>query len=155
MESEKEHGRYYIGAYYITDWGMLGQIGFCMDMAISPAVFLAYPFKNIKHYFNRYRNSSRRGNLEILQMQIEEFPIINCPWTGTWKIYYVLSKTHWLRLVQRRWRAVLLAKRAFMRSPRSLYYREIHGRFPEIHGRFPENPHTLRGMLSGLVRKIS
>lgn len=39
-------------------------------------------------------------------------------------------KTHWIRLIQRRWRSVLKNRISLKRQPKNLKYRETTGRFP-------------------------
>ena len=47
--------------------------------------------------------------------------------------YSVSIKTHWIRLIQRHWRSTLFKRNQMLRqrrSPPSVRYREIHGKYP-------------------------
>jgi hypothetical protein len=64
--------------------------------------------------------------------------------------YSVVLKTHWIRLIQRHWRKALLMRKQIMKKQmlvRSLYYREIHGKFPYGLNNMP--------MLTGLMSQYA
>ena len=57
--------------------------------------------------------------------------------------YLCVLKTHWISLIQRHWKRVILARKKYVeyyRNPKHLWQRELGGRGPKISG--------LRGMLS-------
>ena len=145
METEKENGRYYIGRYYFKKCDHRQRIDLEMSIAVSPEMFFDLDFISLKHYLYTY-GVGNIPSIEILQMQIEERPILDCPWTGTYKIYNVIRKTHWLKIVQRKWRAVMKARaeqQKLWNTPRYQRHRDTYA-----HGL------SLRGMLFDLPRAI-
>ena len=144
---DKESGKYYIGK------AIRGKnpvhTHFRLSIAMSLPTFYEFSIENVINYFMAFeprvliQSYMIPAGIQIMQLVIIDAYPDNPRLKGLYEMYTVLLKTHWLRLVQRRWRVVLLARRAFMMSPHSLYYREIYGRYPK-------NPHTLMGMLAGL-----
>lgn len=79
--------------------------------------------ENIHPYIPMYKkliNSSYTFGIQIIEQQE-----INNTYVG-------IIKTHWIRLIQRKWRELLKKRKKMMMNPNNLFYREIHGRFPKI-----------------------
>ncbi len=105
---------------------------------------LDYSKKMYKHYIAKLKyemNVSRLHpfirNYEKLvtnpkqyQLQIIE-PSTYSIGTNEWDQYSTaVIKTHWIRLIQRRWREILKQRALSMKNIRHLTHREIHGRYP-------------------------
>jgi len=118
LDSEKQNEKYYIGLYKNTKY----QNNLLLN-AISAKSFYKYSFIHVLKYLYYYSLVRLyQPNVEIMKLYI-----LN---DGT---YSVVLKTHWIRLIQRHWRKALQIRKQIMKKQmlvRSLYYREIHGRFP-------------------------
>ena len=58
-------------------------------------------------------------------------------------------KTIWIKLIQRKWRNIVQARREVMRKrsrPATLHFKEINGRWPDECLNYP----SLKGMLSSI-----
>lgn len=130
-EANKQNGKYYLGVAFT--FNSIQKI--MMNCSISVPTFFKEKYSRVIEYLysiaSFYFHSETR--LDILQLQITD--------QGE---YAVVIKTHWLRIVQRRWRKVfrqrnaIFAKRA---SVQNQEYFRIHGRYllgtnvlPTIHG---------------------
>lgn len=109
------------------------------------------------HLFERRKHPIVRNYLQIvskpdyIQPQIAE--IIKFNNGDDEELYYSIAiiKTFWLRLVQRNWSRVFKERKrivALRSNPRSLFYRETHGKWPNDCIYYP----CLYGMLSSLNR---
>ena len=137
FENEEKHdGHYYLG----TPW--TGSHFMLMNGTISVATFLDYEYSRILGYLRTYSvfQVSPRSQIEIMKLIVDAD-----------QAYTTVIKTHWLRLVQRRWKAIyrererILARRMSIQN--QMYFR-IHGRYLEGTRGLP----CLRGMLSGLFQ---
>jgi hypothetical protein len=134
LDSEKQNGHYYIGLYKNMKYqnNLLN--------AISAKTFYKYSFIHVLKYLYYYSLVRLyQPNVEIMKLYI-----LN---DGT---YSVVLKTHWIRLIQRHWRKALQIRKQIMKKQmlvRSLYYREIHGRFPNGMNKMP--------MLIGLMSQYA
>jgi len=161
LESEKIEGKYYIGLYFVDDSesntdNMPREL--LLSVAVPTKVFFKESLFNVLAYLMMHRTENTYAsnlvsfsNLRIDILQFFERKMSHVidygPFAGArvkYSINSVVVKTRWLRLVQRRWRALLQARAASERSIRALLYREIHGRYPA-------SPHKLRGMLADLA----
>ena len=133
LDSEKQHEKYYIGLYKNTKY----QNNLLLN-AISAKSFYKYSFIHVLKYLYYYSLVRLyQPNVEIMKLYI-----LN---DGT---YSVVLKTHWIRLIQKHWRKALQMRKQIMKKQmhvRSLYYREIHGRFPYGLNNMP--------MLTGLMNQ--
>jgi hypothetical protein len=129
--SEKENNHYYIGIpmdmnedYYI------------LANSVSPKLFLKYSYKQILYYlWSHCVISIVYPRIEILKLKIHS--------DGT---YYVIVKTYWIRIVQRRWKTIFKQRREIIQKQKkmfSLYHREIKGRFPQGANHLP----GIKGMM--------
>ena len=100
--------------------------------------------KNINNYsINSIRLLNNRLKLEIAECIY--LPSEHC---------VSILKTHWLRLIQRKWKKIYINRKQTIKlrcNPNSLKYREIHGKWPNNCVNYP----SLRGMLSDLPRAFS
>jgi hypothetical protein len=135
LDSEKQNGHYYIGLYKYMKY----QNNLLLN-AISAKTFYKYSFIHVLKYLYYYSLVRLyQPNVEIMKLYI-----LN---DGT---YSVVLKTHWIRLIQRHWRKALLMRKQIMKKQmlvRSLYYREIHGKFPYGLNNMP--------MLTGLMSQYA
>jgi hypothetical protein len=97
MDADKTDGTYYIGlAGYVK-----GQREPILMSAISPVAFMANVHYDILDYLVEYSTSRvSRPRLDILQVRIDDR-----------QTYNVCIKTHWLRLVQRKWKNIYMQRR--------------------------------------------
>lgn len=136
LDSEKQNNHYFIGLYkYIRYDNLLLLLN-----AISAKSFYKYSFIHVLKYLYYYSLVRLyQPNVEIMKLFV-----LN---DGT---YSVVLKTHWIRLIQRHWRKALQIRKNMMKKQmhvRSLYYREIHGKFPRGLNNMP--------MLSGLMSQYT
>jgi hypothetical protein len=102
MDAEKTDGSYYIGlAGYVEN-----QSEPILLSSISPSAFLTNGHSDILDYLTEY-SISRVANpeLNILKLCVDDR-----------QTYNVVIKTHWLRLVQRKWKNIYNAGRG-IRQP--------------------------------------
>lgn len=132
----RRNGSYYIGQYYYDKpFNVL-----LLSSSVNPRVFFKYSYSAIVKYL--YEQSilpnTRNPKIEILKLYISQ------------EIYTSVIKTHWLRLVQRRWKNIFKRRVEIIqmrRSINSLRFRETHGKFPATCKVLP----GLRGMLSNII----
>ena len=123
---------------------------------ISANTFFHFKFSDIVYFLdycnrNHYTNHQYANpeyllpfepnvKVHILQLHIEQIPIQEY----IAEQYLCVLKTHWISLVQRHWRSVLLARKKYaeyFQNPKNLFSRELGRRGgPKVNG--------LRGMLS-------
>jgi hypothetical protein len=135
LDSEKQHKKYYIGLSKHDKF----QTNILLN-AISAKSFYKYSFIHVLKYLYYYSLVRLyQPNVEIMKLYI-----LN---DGT---YSVVLKTHWIRLIQRHWRKALQIRILIMKKQmlvHSLYYREIHGKFPNGFNKLP----TLYGLMNQYV----
>jgi hypothetical protein len=138
-QADKQNGKYYLGVAFT--FNSIQKI--MMNCSISVPTFFKEKYSRVIEYLysiaSFYFHSETR--LDILQLQITD--------QGE---YAVVIKTHWLRIVQRRWRKVfrqrnaIFAKRA---SVQNQEYFRTHGRYLPGTNVLP----TIHGMLHDLSEK--
>ncbi len=134
MESNKYHGNFYIGLYKHVE-----QSGNFLFMAsASNKLFLKYSSNQIVDYLKEYSIvPSVSDNIEIMKLYIKN------------DTYYVVLKTHWIKLVQRKWKALFQIYKDNQEKktqPKNLLYREQNGNFPKELNYRPK----IKGMLRSL-----
>jgi hypothetical protein len=118
MDSEKINGHYYIGIckYFPRRKNLL-----YVD-SISARTFFKYPINIILEYLKSYAVIYvERPKIHIMKLLISD--------DGS---YYVILKTHWLRLIQRHWKSTYKKRQEMIfkrRSIESMRYFEINGRY--------------------------
>jgi hypothetical protein len=97
---------------------------------IRPETFFKYNIFTIHYYLSQYNlfcyNELPNHNKQIHIMQLVMLED---------KTYAVVIKTHWIRLIQRKWRNVMQNRAINLRkrcSIESLQFREITGKFPKL-----------------------
>ena len=140
-EKDKEHNQYVLGVFALEGRRAI------LDVSVSPDTFYNYTYNTIMDYC--YENSSHfnfmntleiNNKLEILKVRI-----------GKRGEYYVLVKTHWLKLIQRTWKKIYKTRQEQLLSRRN--YSSL--RHFEIRGRYSEGLNVLvsvSGMLNGLKK---
>lgn len=87
---------------------------------ISSKTFFQYSTKDVMNFLVNYSvirsNESCKHSPEIMQLHIDEHDA-----------YTVILKTHWIRLVQRKWRNVLQQRTQMLRNPQFVRSRELVG----------------------------
>ena len=155
LEAQKVDGAYYIGRQRLEWEGYAQRHRRLLSLALSPAALFAFPFAHVRHYSQMYCDlgTAPGSAIEIMQVRCEDLIWDEPDFSGVFVQYAAVLKTHWLRLVQRRWRAVLRARNAELalrRTPRYRRHMEERGRYPP---RAPGGPPlALRGMLADLAR---
>ena len=118
MDAEKTDGSYYIGlAGYVPN-----QPEPILLSSISPSAFLMNGHTDVLGYLAEY-STTRVGNpqLDIMKLCVDDR-----------QTYNVCIKTHWLRLVQRKWKNIYAQRINHRKKPSSLRYRNIHGKWPVL-----------------------
>lgn len=108
IDEPRSHGKYYIG-YYWFDY----HLDILLDTIVQPRTFFKYKYDEIISYLAEmsifvlpYR---RKSKMQIMQLTIKE--------DGT---YTVVLKTHWLRLIQRRWRNIYNERKRILLNKKKL-----------------------------------
>lgn len=135
IECDKYNDSYYLGLFkYVEQSGNL-----LFMMSASSKLFLKYPHEKIVEYLKEYsliQNIS--DNVDIMKMYIKN------------DTYYVVLKTHWIRLIQRKWKSLFndFKKRQEQKlKSNNLKYREQNGNFP--------NKLNYRPKIYGMMRKLN
>ena len=118
MDADKTDGSYYIGlAGYVPN-----QPEPILLSSISPTAFLMNGHSDVLGYLAEY-STTRVGNpqLDIMKLCVDDR-----------QTYNVCIKTHWLRLVQRKWKNIYARRINHRKKPSSLRYRSIHGKWPVL-----------------------
>ena len=135
-ETDKINRRYYLGVPFT--FRSMGQI--VMNCSISVPTFFNTNYSRVMSYLKTIASFyfHSRTRLDILQLHITDEGV-----------YSVIVKTHWIRIVQRRWKTIfkkrnqVIARRA---SIQNLDYFRMNGRY--LYG--TNNIPGLRGMLSDI-----
>ena len=133
--TERHDGHYYLG----TPW--TGSHFMLMNGTVSVATFLDYEYSRILGYLHAYSvlYVSPQSQIEIMKLIVDAD-----------QAYTTVLKTHWLRLVQRRWKHVYRERQRIIARRMSIQNQEhfmIHGCYLAGTRGLP----SLRGMLSGLL----
>jgi hypothetical protein len=116
---ERQDGNYYIGLpYYDNAFDEL-----LLTSSVRSETFFSYPIENITHYLKYYSviRTEELDTPEIMQLMIHP----------TSDAYNVVLKTHWIRLIQRTWKNVMLNRKNIIKQwahPDALKQREIQGK---------------------------
>jgi hypothetical protein len=98
-----------------------------LDMVISPNLFFSHTYRQVCKYLTDYSFPKTRIRVvEIMQLNVVAA-------TPMWTYYFVVLKTHWIRLIQRHWRKVCKHNKFIImckKSPILQRHREIHGKYP-------------------------
>jgi len=129
-----DHGALYIGHYfYDREYNTL-----LLASTINPRTMFKHSHNAVVKYLHESSLSFLQNpKIDIMQMCISQ----------DIRVFSVIVKTYWLKIVQRCWKNTFKQRIEVIekqKSPKSLWFREIHGRFPRGCDVLPE----LRGMLS-------
>lgn len=135
IESDKYNNHYYLGLYkYVEQSGNL-----LFMMSASNKLFLKYPHEKIVDYLKEYSIvQSISDNVDIMKMYVKN------------DTYYVVLKTHWIRLIQRKWKSLFndfKNRQEQKLKSANLKYRERNGNFP--------NQLNYRPKIYGMMRKLN
>jgi len=138
-DTEKVHGKYYIGIPILLEEGF-----YLLNASISRRSFFAFEYSRVLLYTRQISTlrNLRNAQLEILQLNIHS--------DGT---YEVFVKTHWIRIIQRRWKYVYSERVRILRTRGSLRHQEyfrIHGKYMAGYRNLP----SLMGMLDGALIRV-
>lgn len=140
-QRERENAHYYIGLPFLCKIEGL----YLMNSTITARTFLAYDYSRVHAYV---RNTSayyvrRNTPIEIMKLYIHEDGL-----------YEVVLKTHWLRIVQRRWKNIYKERQSIIRTRSSIQNQEyfrLYGKYNRGTRNFP----SIKGMLIGLAPLLS
>ena len=111
LEADKIHNEYYIG---ISSEDLLLS-------TISPKIFYKYDYQLVQQYLNDYGCDNRSfKNIEIIKLNIRD------------NVYHVILKTHWIRLIQRRWKKTYKERLQYRKRLDSIFYFQTHGKYKKI-----------------------
>ena len=114
IDAPKHHGQYYLGNTCALD---------ILDVTVSPRTFFQFEYRDIVEYVRTYSvhfTRRRPTQIDILQLNIVR------------DTYYIIAKTHWIRLIQRHWRNVYQERQRVMGARKQmseLRHRELTGKF--------------------------
>ena len=135
IESDKYDNHYYLGLYkYVEQSGNL-----LFMISASNKLFLKYSHEIIVDYLKEYSIVSNISDtVDIMKLYINN------------DTYYVVLKTHWIRLIQRKWKSLFNDYKKLQNSKyksNSLKYREHNGNFP--------NELNYRPKIYGMLRQLN
>lgn len=137
--TDDDQGRYFLGTAFLSNDKFLVEYALVMNKS-----FYQYPPKALLYYLLRTATHPPNWKrMEIMKMEFEPLD------RGPWLCYTCILKTHYLRLVQRRWRSILQQRRSLLQQQALSYLRNR-----ERGKRSTLSLPTLRGMLADL-RKSS
>ena len=131
---EKENNKYYIGSYVNNDKNLL------LSSSISPSTYFKINQTLCSNYLFEYSMSKNT----IKSTEILKVKIINI---SGWEFCTVIVKTFWLKIIQRKWKKIYKERMRIIgnrKKLKSLYFREINGKFPNTCLHLP----TLQGLLA-------
>ena len=135
-------GRRHIGiAFEITD--EYNDIVLCVDVLVSPFAFFAFPMQIAKHYLMDSFDDD--CNVVILASELEH----NIRIQGLYDLPAspLIIKTHWIRIIQRRWKNIYAERNRQLKMRGGLKQQKIF----ELTGNYGiRSVGGLRGMLSDL-----
>ena len=112
LEEDKIDKHYYIG---IASEDLL------LLSTISPKTFYKYDYQLVQQYLNDYSiQENEPRNIEIFQLDIKD------------NTYHVILKTHWIRLIQRRWKKIVQNRLHYRKRLDSIFYFQTHGKYKKI-----------------------
>jgi hypothetical protein len=115
---------------------------YLLNSSISRRSFFAFEYSRILEYTKRISAIVNPPNVQMEIIKLNIHP------DGTYEAH---MKTHWLRLVQRRWKSVYAERARIVKARgniRHQAYFSIHGKYPSGYRNMP----TLWGMLSHLQK---
>jgi len=136
IEGEKVNGGYYLGQYVYIPYGR----ELLMANSVSPTIFFNYPYKIVLDYLRYYNFLLYKSDMKLHILQV-------CIQNNT---YYVVVKTFWIKIIQRRWRTIYRKRKSIIQQRmriQSLEYMKINGRYPNGLNVLPK----LYGMLRDLM----
>ena len=136
-ETDKVHGNYYIGIAVLLREGI-----YLLNSSISRRSFFAFDYSRVLEYTYRISIILNAPNTQIQIIRL------NIHVDGTYEAHI---KTHWIRLVQRRWKYVYAERARIVRARGNVQHQEYfrtHGKYMTGYRNLP----TLRGMLSDIPR---
>ena len=137
--TDDDHGRYFVGTAFSDDHGQ-----WLVENVVAAHDVYAFSGDVLLHHLLMAATSVPNWKrLEILKMEFVQWG--RCPWLS----YTCVFKTHYLRLVQRRWRTILRERTRILAQKAIVFLRNREQGGP----RFLTMP-GLRGMLADL-RKAS
>ena len=84
--------------------------------------------RNLHPIIRNYRNIIRESNQFTIQIVK---PVTISVGKNEWDKYSVaINKTHWIRLIQRKWREIRKKRLQSMKNLANMKYRELHGNWP-------------------------
>jgi hypothetical protein len=83
---------------------------------------------NLHPIIRNYRNIIRESNQFTIQIVK---PVTISVGNNDWDKYSIaINKTHWIRLIQRKWREIRKKRLQSMKNLTNMKYRELHGNWP-------------------------
>lgn len=107
---------------------------YILDSCISSEIFFKYNIDSIKNYLIEYgtfsNENENENDIEILKIDLKN------------NVYNVILKTHWIRLIQRKWKKIYRSYILEKKSVNFIFSREI--------GKKHRNTNKLIGLLKDL-----
>lgn len=136
IEGEKTDGKYYIG---LPAYNTLTKQIVLMNV-VCPFSFFNHSLKDVLNYLTTY---------SIIMTRCQKIHIIKLHINPLDETYNAILKTHWLRIIQKKWKKIMKERKHIIDKRKTLFsilYFEKHGRYPNGLNYFP----SLQGMLSNL-----
>lgn len=116
-DDEKENGKYYLGNYLFSRSSK--QHLFIMGTTISTRGFYEFDITDVRNYLyfyceyqKVYEATHGYEHMRVAQTIPIEIMKVLITYDGPYKVYTVVLKTFWLRIIQRIWKRVYRALRA-------------------------------------------
>lgn len=107
------------------------------DIFISAKLFFKFKFTDISLYVNIYGYLRNHCGIHIMQLCIND------------DVYNVVLKTHWIRLIQRKWKSVFIQRNIVIKIRKSIYCQNHFERC----GRYVDGANYMPSLL-GILRGI-
>lgn len=140
ISSEKQNNTMYLGHYFVSPDVQDAEYPLMMLVAIQPETFMKYSSYYVEKYMEHYCESPRQ--LELMKTDIRQI--------GQFKIYNVILKTYWLRLIQRHWKKVYSQRKYMIHNrmkPTKMFQYLMSGKYSPENEKLP----SLKGMLTQYV----
>ena len=144
LDSDKHDGQYVIGLTSGATNMMIGAIdNGILASEVTPGTFFKYSYVAILYYlvYSSIFHIPGPKKIDIIKIHITQD-----------HVYLAITKTHWLRLIQRHWKRAFKERKsviALRSNPRNVFYFQYNGRYPEGMNYLPQ----LLGLLSCYNKK--
>ena len=135
LDSDKYNGQYVIGLQSLSNEGELIPI---FESGISAKTFYNFSYEQVLHYlYMNALNYNSNYKIEIIKIII----------IGKERTYMAITKTFWLKIIQRKWRNIVKMRKNIMMKRGKI----INQMCFQLYGKYPEKMRTLPSLCGMLM----